>query len=89
MKENQQSNVFRSRGLVCDAGHRFGECFDPTVLDQGESNYGSSLVSQSAGSYVIVALIAFCLGVLLAVSVLFKSGRLTKRKHAKDEDRQF
>ena len=63
--------------------------FDPTVLDQGESNYGSSLVSQSAGSYVIVALIAFCLGVLLAVSVLFKSGRLTKRKHAKDEDRQF
>ena len=35
----------------------------------GESAYGSYMLSDSAGGYVLVAVIAFSLGVLLAVAV--------------------
>ena len=35
----------------------------------GESVYGSYMLSDSAGGYVLVAVIAFSLGVLLAVAV--------------------
>lgn len=52
---------------------------DPTVPDQGESSYGSFLLSQEAGGYLIVALIGFVLGILLTVAVLYKNGRLRSR----------
>ncbi len=52
----------------------------PTVPGQGESFYGSFLLSQDAGGYVIVAAIAFVLGILLTITILYKNGRL-KRKH--------
>lgn len=53
----------------------------PTTPGQGEGLYGSFLLSQDAAGYVIIALIAFILGILLTVTVLYKNGRLKPRKH--------
>ena len=53
----------------------------PTTPGQGERLYGSFLLSQDAAGYVIIALIAFILGILLTVTVLYKNGRLKPRKH--------
>lgn len=53
---------------------------DPTVPSQGESSYGSFLLSQEAGGYLIVALLAFILGILLTFAILYRNGRLKRRK---------
>ena len=53
---------------------------DPTVPNQGESSYGSFLLSQEAGGYLIVALIGFVLGILLTFTILYRNGRLKRRK---------
>ena len=45
---------------------------DPVV---SESVYGSYLISQSAGGYVLVAVIAFAIGIILAVAVRYFRNR--------------
>jgi uncharacterized BrkB/YihY/UPF0761 family membrane protein len=53
---------------------------DPTVPGQGESSYGSFLLSQEAGGYLIVALLGFVIGILLTFAILYRNGRLKRRR---------
>ncbi len=56
-----------------------------TVPGQGNSNYGSFLLSPESGGYIVVAIIAFVLGILLTIAVLYRNGRLKGKKSAKDQ----
>ncbi len=50
---------------------------------QGNSNYGSFLLSPESGGYIVVAIIAFVLGILLTIAVLYRNGRLKEKKNSK------
>ena len=49
------------------------------IPGQGGSSYGSFLLGQDAGGYVIVAVIAFLLGILLTFAILHRNGRLKSK----------
>ena len=51
----------------------------PSLPGQGESAYGSALLSAEVGGYVIVAILAFAFGIILTVAVLHGTGRLKSR----------
>ena len=51
----------------------------PGTSDAAGSAYGSLRLSPEAGSYVIVALLGFAVGIFLTLTLLWHSGRLRRR----------
>lgn len=58
-----------------------------TVPEGSGYQYGSSLLSQEAGGYILVAVIAFVLGLATAIAILHRSGRLKHPRHISDHQK--